>query len=497
MDQSDLKRLIFRRQYILCPKPIECTFLHNEIPIGDQHFLYAHIDLPVAKYQSGDVTLILLGDIFDYRNIQLDNNGILKELSDNDLNNLLKKLASYAGRFVLFVIGKNKVSVVHDAGATRKVFYGRTDEGSWMASQPYLLAKIAGIPESTDPSKLSFYGSREFHLLNNSNIGDTTLFDPVFQLLPNHYLDMERMEPVRFWPFKKVDFRPVDEVADKCAQMLTGFVESIAQRYPVMVPITGGKDSRTIFSATRKISDRVYYYLNQEKFLDDKSNDIRIPRHLLSRLNLRFNLTDPYKEPVDKDFEAIYRQNMGFPLDSFLPHIYNYYRNFSDKVNLPGIFVGSAYEMFGTYNKGITPEILARLTGVAKYPHAVAYYKKWLDNNQEICKQYNVNLFVLFYWEERLSNWGTQIQLYKDIAQEDFMPYNSREFNECFFSALPKYNDRPGYILYKKIIYRLWPEALKESFNPGFKHNIFEILHFLGILNLVRRWRYIWKYKMH
>jgi hypothetical protein len=188
---------------------------------------------------------------------------------------------------------------------------------------------------------------------------------------------------------------------------------------------------------------------------------------------------------------------MGFPLEGFIPHIYNYYLNFSNRVNLPGIFVGSAYEMFGTYDKGITPEILARLAGVAKYPHAVAYYKKWLDNNLEICRQYNINIFVLFYWEERLCNWGTQIQLYKDIAQEDFMPYNSRGFIECFFSAPPKYNDRPRYILYKKIIARLWPEALNESFNPGFKHNLFAFLNFLGILNLVRRWRFIWIYKMH
>jgi hypothetical protein len=497
MDQSDLKRLIYRRQYILCPRRAECTFTHNEISIAGDHFLYVHVDLPVTRHHSGDVTLILLGDIFGYRNIQQDNNGILRELYDNDFNILLRNLAGYAGRFVLFYICKNTVKVVHDAGAARKVYYGRTDEGSWLASQPYLLARMAGIPESTDPSKLGFYGSDEFHTLNNSNIGDTTLFDSVNQLLPNHYLDMDKLEPVRFWPFSRVNFLSVDEVADKCAQMLTGFIDSMANRYDIMVPITGGKDSRTIFSATRKISDRVFYYLNQEKFLDNKSNDIKIPRHLLTRLNLEFNLTDPYQVPVDKDFEAIYRQNMGFPLDSFLPHIYNYYLNFSDKVNLPGIFVGSAYEMFGTYNKGITPEILARLTGVEKYPHALAYYEKWLNNNQEICKQYNINLFVLFYWEERLSNWGTQIQLYKDIAQEDFMPYNSREFIECFFSAPPKYNDRPGYILYKKIISRLWPEALNEPFNPGFKHSLFAILHFLGILNLVRRWRFIWIYKMH
>jgi hypothetical protein len=170
--------------------------------------------------------------------------------------------------------------------------------------------------------------------------------------------------------------------------------------------------------------------------------------------------------------------------------------NFSNKVNLPGIFVGSAYEMYGTYDKILTGEMLARIIGVEKYPYAVKYYEGWLDNCRDICKKNNVNIFTLLYWEERLANWGTQVQLYKDMAQEDFMPYNSREFIESFFSAHPKYNDRPGYILYRKIIERLWPEALKEPFNPGFRHNIFEVLHFLGILDLVRKLRFIWIFKL-
>jgi hypothetical protein len=496
MDQVSQNKLIYRRQYIVCPKTIPSPFLHRLIQLSSDLFLYAQEDLLVAEYESNKTRLVLLGDIFDFRNTGYDNLTILKQLVNYDFELFVKKLAGYAGRFVIFYIQGDSIRVVHDATATRKVYYGKNAKGIWMASQPYLLARVAGFPETSDQDKLAFYGSKEFHKLFNSNIGDTTIFDDLHQLLPNHYLDAAAMVPVRYWPDKKVDFLPVDQVADKCAYMLRGIVESIASRYDVMVPVTGGKDSRTIFSATHNISDRVFYYLNYEKSLNEEHNDIQIPTHLLKRLKLKFNLVDPYKIPVDKDFEAIYRKNMDYPIDHFLPHIYNYYQNYSDKVNLPGIFVGSAYEMYGTYDRNLSGEILARIIGVEKYPYAVKYYENWLSHCRDTCKTNNVNLFTLLYWEERLANWGTQVQLYKDIAQEDFMPYNSREFIENFFSAHPKYNDRPGYILYRKIIERLWPEALEEPFNPGFRHNIFEVLHFLGVLDLVRKLRFIWIFKV-
>jgi hypothetical protein len=495
MVEAELERLKHRRQYILSPRPIDCPFMHTMIQVTDRFRLYTHIDLPIAKHSLGEVELILLGNIFDYRNTHLDNPGILAELIETDLDLLLEKIAYYAGRFVLLFIRKESFTVLHDAGAARKIYYGKNNEGFWFASQPYLLAELAEMSRSKDPSKLSFYVSAEFHTLNNSNIGDTTLFDDIHQLLPNHYLDMKELKPVRFWPNKTIEIRPPEEVAEICSKMLSGYVESMGYRHKVMIPVTGGKDSRTIFSASRHISDKAFYYVNKEHFLDPNSNDIRIPQDLLTRLNLKFNILDPYAHPVDKEFEKVYRQNMGYPLDNFLPHIYNYYMNFNDRVNLPGIFVGSAYEMYGTYNKEITPEILARFNSLEKYPHAIAYYQKWLAESEAVCRKCNINIFVLFYWEERLANWGTNIQLYKDIAQEDFMPYNSRAFNEAFFSAHPKYNDRPNYVLYKKIIGKLWPEALHAPINPGFKHSIIALLHFLGILNLVRRVRFNWIYK--
>jgi|WetSurMetagenome_2_1015567.scaffolds.fasta_scaffold06840_1 hypothetical protein len=496
MDRAELNKLNYRRQYVLSPNTIVCPFEHNVITVNNKFHLYVHTDLPVNQYCQNNVQLILLGDIFDYRYTRLDNAAILKNIADSDFKVVLEKLAGYAGRFVLFFVGQNSVTVVHDASATRKVFYCNHKDGYWLSSQPHLLARLAGIPVSGDASKISFYGSEAFRILNNSNIGDTTIYDAVFQLLPNHYLELGKAAPIRYWPNKKISRISANEAADKCSLMLKGYVESMANRYELMVPVTAGKDSRTILSATRSISDKVYYYINQEKNLNEHSNDIKIPKRILASLNLEFHINDIYKLPIDYDFKEIYTQDMPYPLYNFLPHVNTYYHNFNNKVNLPGLFVGAAYEMYGTYTKGITPEMLAIINNVNEFPHAREYYKRWFNGIKDICQQDNVNLFILFYWEERLANWGTQIQMFKDIAQEDFMPFNSRELIECICSVHPRYLDRSGYLLHRKIMRRLWPETLKEPFNPGFKHALFYILFYLGLLNVVRKLRFIMKYKI-
>jgi hypothetical protein len=112
MVEAELERLKHRRQYILSPRPIDCPFMHTMIQVTDRFRLYTHIDLPIAKHSLGEVELILLGNIFDYRNTHLDNPGILAELIETDLDLLLEKIAYYAGRFVLLFIRKESFTVL-------------------------------------------------------------------------------------------------------------------------------------------------------------------------------------------------------------------------------------------------------------------------------------------------------------------------------------------------------------------------------------------------
>jgi hypothetical protein len=267
--------------------------------------------------------------------------------------------------------------------------------------------------------------------------------------------------------------------------MIKGYIDGIALRYRIMLPVTAGKDSRTLLSATKAIKNDVFYYINKEKSLSLKSNDVKIPKLLLDKLGLDFHIVE-LNNLMDEDFAKIYYENNEFASDSYLPHIYNYYLNHGNEVNLPGNFVASAFDMYGKSTKGISAIKLAKFNWVKKYKFAVDIYSRWLEESLPVSKKFKYNLWALFYWEERMANWGTQVQLDKDIAQEDINPFNSRLLIEYFFSVKPYYIDRPGFQLYMNIMKTLWPEVLLVPTNPSFIKTISVTLDNLGILDAAR-----------
>jgi hypothetical protein len=220
--------------------------------------------------------------------------------------------------------------------------------------------------------------------------------------------------------------------------------------------------------------------------LNDNHPDIRVPRELLKKLNLPFHIVNPY-QPVDKDFEKIYFENHAFASRYFLPHIYNYYNNYGNRVNLPGNNAMAEFPLFKLYRKNITADFLADIIKVKQFEFARKYYAQWLSASRDYCLYNNMNLLILFYWEERLTNWGAQIQIEKDIAQEDFNPFNSRLLIKYYLSAKFENNAPPNFNLSKQIIRNLWPETLNAPFNPSFRHNTAKVFKVLGILETTNK----------
>lgn len=489
MNPDVKERLRYRKQYLIANQEINCPFLHTAHKLDDKYTLYAHVDLNITKISEKEVTLILIGDMLDWEYPGKSNADIVSDLTISDYDTFLDKTSRYAGRFVLIHIFNGIIHLMHDATACRKIYYTQAP-GFMCASQPHLLARVTGKEKTTDPEKLKYYRSSAYKFLNNSNIGNLTSYETIFQLLPNHYLNLNDHSIKRYWSKTIKCGITLNETAVICGKMLQGYIKSIANRYPVMLPVTAGKDSRTLLAATKDISKDVYYYINKENRLTDQSNDIRIPAALINRLGLTFHILDPYIE-MDPDFKEVYYENNPDATPFYLPLIYNYYINFPDKVNLPGNFVASAYDMYGSYVKNVSPNILALLNFVGKYRFAVDYYQNWLEESNEFCKQYYINPLVLFYWEERLANWGTQVQIDKDIAQEDLIPFNSRQLIHYFFSIKPEHIDRPDFYFFKKIIGNLWCELLIAPTNPSTKNKMSKFIHRIGMLEIVRKVRYL------
>jgi hypothetical protein len=352
-----------------------------------------------------------------------------------------------------------------------------------------LLAKVMGISFSSNKEKINFYKSEEFHRLHNSNVGDTTIYDEISQLLPNHSLSTLSKKPTRYWPNEPIEVTPLDIAAGKAAEMLKGFIDSIAQRYNIMQPVTAGKDSRLLLAGSKEIVKEVFYYINLESRLTERSMDIRISRKLLNRLNLEYHILDLPKE-IPLEFRQMYFENNPHGSEFFLPHIYNYYLNFQDRVNCPGNLASNPLKVNKIEEDNVNGKTLAGLYNLEGYDYAVQYYTRWLEGCMHLCKAYKIKILNLWYWEERLANWGTQIQIDKDIAQEDINPFNSRLFIQHFLSVKLSHNNIPDFKIHRRIIKKLWPELLRIPINPSMKNYFLRVLKLLGLFNIAVKLRY-------
>ncbi len=484
-----LNRLVYRRQYILSPEKIECPFMHEISQITDKYILYTHPDLVVSQYQNGERHLVLLGDIFDYENTGKGNSEILKDMSVAAIDAIPELTSKYTGRFVLILIQDDRIILLHDSIAYKKIYYATHRNGLWFCSHPHLLAKVLGLKSTQDHSKLEFYKSADFIRLSNSNLGDTTYFDEVRQLMPNHFFDVTANRIERYWPSKRISQLGLTEATERCGIMVKGYMESIANRYKIMLPVTSGYDSRLLMSGTKDYKNDVLYYINKEASQGNEGRDIRIPNELFKNLNLKFNQLILPTE-IDKSFKKIFFENNPLASKEFLPHIYNYYLHYSDWINLPGNIASTPFGINNLNTRTVTIDKINKYFGIHKYGYANDYFKQWMGECQELCQSVNINVMNLYYWEEKMPNWGAQIALDKDIAQDEISPLNSRLLIETIFSVPLKYRNIPDKILHRKIIKDLWPELMSVPFNPSRKNTVFMMLASLGLFNTVSKLRY-------
>ena len=492
MDKKEIERLRYRRQYLLAPREVNCPFKYNLLKVKEGYFLYVHLDLPLTHYSNGNLNLFLLGDIFDYEPDNKSNLAILGELAagNSTIDKLLAGLERYMGCFVLVVVMDDQVRIVNDPYATRKIFWSQMKGEIWCASNLHLLARILGHQLSEGESQRAYRSSERFVSLNNGGIAAATSYDEIKQVLPNHFLKIEDGTVERFWPLEKRIPLSVTEVVEKTYRLIEGYVHNIASRYEVMLPITAGKDSRTLLAATRELHEEVFYYINKVRGSDTSIPDFTLPVELSRRLGIDFHVLDADIE-VDEDFERIYFENNPHALGQFLPMIYNYYLHYEGKVNLPGSIATGGQWWYPIYRKNKTVDTLLDINKLGEFSHAREAYSDWLKDCRPSCDNTGFELLDLFYWEERLGNWGSQIQQDKDIAQLDINPFNSRLLVKIMLSVEPTHTlEFASYPVNRNINMKLWPETMSMQINPGRKNTLLRMVEKFGLLGVFYRIKY-------
>ncbi len=464
-----MDNLKFRRQFLFSAK--RCKELENwKCEEFGTNILYVHPDCGLTRIKKYLLDLALIGHVIDPKNPNKTTLDILTDISTFiTIDDVFKNLYSLVGRFVLIIKNRESYTFFHDACGLKSLFYKKYEGDLYAASQPLLLKLVANLEEGT-----KYYKYHESKYVK-SNIehwipSGISLYDDVYQLIPNHYLDVSGFKQIRYWPNKTIEKVSSEDGEENFSALLKNIMLAANNKFKLALPVTAGWDSRIILSACKDISEDIFFYTLQYRDLTENSRDIKTPRRILHYLGYEHHIIDCRKE-LDKQFLDVYVNNTDIPhLNDWGTIADGMYENYpTDRIALKGncAEIGRCFY----YPTGKHPKIMksSDILNLESYWKNIDYFEnqisEWFDGIKSSDVNFEYNLLDLFYWEHRMGSWQAQSQLEWDIVQEAFTPFNSRELLDILLSIEPKYRCYPNYLFFKKSIKNLWEETLIEPIN--------------------------------
>lgn len=487
--------LLYRRQFFFGPKYIESLPNWKKVQVSDKYYLTIHPDLYHIHLKNNDIEIISLGFILDPINPHFTDKDIVQDLlnKSSDFSSIIKNTYDYSGRWIIIYKDKNDIQFFNDAGGSRQIFYTFHGSGAWCASQPHTIAKKLKIPKSAQPDLLEFINSKEFEEDEHCMVGNSTLYNDIFHLIPNHSLSIDNQCISRYWPDEPIPKLSMAEATEKISKLFTGLYESANNRFDLMQPVTAGVDSRALLAASKKVSNDIFYFIQKFDKLTKFSPDISVPSKYLPSIGLDFNVV--LCNEYDKNFDEYLNKNV-YMIQSEKKKVlyYNFFKYHQNKVNVSGNMGGiirhTGYNHFD--GDGNTAD-LAKLFFAEDKIFVINEIDKWLDTGiSELIKKNNIYMKDLFYWEHRGANWIPMFQTELDIAIDEWNPANCRNLIIASFAIPPdSINTQDRTILYKNICQQLWPETLSFPISPPDYYNI------IYFKNSIKKFIYIFLKKLH
>jgi hypothetical protein len=481
------RRLVYRRQFLLTRQQVRELADWNQVQMDD-YYLYAHPDLEVTRKERKGGLVLLIGYIFDPRHPAQTNEENVRDILSraNDFAELINALKPYTGRYAMIYRNETSCFILHDAYGVREIYYCTQKNRVICGSQPNLVSEYSEprLQTTNDEKILRFYKYEMKPVrLGRLWVGDETYYQDIKHLMPNHCLDIKTLKATRYWPNKRLETMDLPKAVQLSCDFLKGAMSAVTTRYKVMMAVTAGYDSRSLLAASRDVRDRVYYFINKEPPMNERTVDIRVPREMLNKLGIPFHIHD-VTGPIDEEFKTIFLNNTFWAIEKPLPTIYNvYFKNHQDKINLLGLGeIGRVY--YGDSPPHLDGYYLARSLKYRRSGYAVAQCEKWLREAKGIAESYNFDIMKLFLWEFLIANWGAIGNSESDIAIEEFDPYSSHYILEILLSVDQEQGD-----IFKGMFKEMWPELLCFKLNPPSTMSdwVKEGLNRLGLLNRLKR----------
>lgn len=458
-----LTHLHFAKQFFICDKNASLNAFEAwpnlSLQIGLQ--LHCHPELNIVKVSLLDAELVLLGHIIDPFNPEDSNQTVLNNLIEKiiDFSMFEEYLNRLGGRWVLICQSSKGSRIYHDAAGLKPIFYCNKNGHQFIASQPALLSALGTC--EFDDDKFT-----QFSQHNNSQSWpiNSAPYDNVTQLIPNHFLDINKMQSVRFWPNPELEKVNTDEVSNQMNQILKGSIKALVLRGYCSLSLTGGYDSRLLLSAALEYKDQLTFFTIKSNFTP--KFDIEIPQQLAKYFKLNHSfVTRKANQPVNDKVKSALSNNVGnMYYDRSMENITAFADASVNTTHLPGSVseIGRCYYYpFGKRHRKMNDKSLARIAGFKANPIAEEAFSNWLKS---LPKDISYYVLDLLYWEHRLGTWASCGLTFREGLMEQIPPMNNRLYMSLSLTAAEK--DRlPPYNTTQEIIALNNTDLLKFDFN--------------------------------
>lgn len=468
---------LYRNQYLISNQIIEKhTILDGwrKTSMKEQALqIYTHPNLEVHYACNEKTEIVLLGFILDAENPDFDNTAILNELlKHTDFSSFLKATACLAGRYVLLYKDATTFNIFTDALGFREVYFHFRQGAIWIANQSHFLKNFIDLEAQSTKNYLDFINSYVFKNLDSAFYGDETPFHYTYHLLPNHYLDLLAHKAVRYFPIEDLPQIKMEDTLAWLAHKMKGILKSAKRRFSLAIPLTAGWDSRLTAASSKDLKEEIQYFVNKYPSYDNKHPDILIPYRLSEKLQLNFQINDiannqHYKQEEFQEFKSVFQQNYTFHNPKYIPTHYLLYKKYPDAtvvLSTGSEIVRDSYSIH-LPNRKVSNKLLAELEMHQKTPYILEEMQKWLDNLAD-AQKLNIPFLDLYYWEQRVGNWGASNSTHADMYRETLSLFNCRELLLKMLSIDRRYRHHYDCKLYKELMRKLWAEILSEPINP-------------------------------
>lgn len=464
---------MFRNQYLASNLDNKNNFGNfKQIKIGELTF-YLHNSLLYQFIKENDIEILVIGYIFNPLEYNKFDKNLISELAIKckTKEEFFQEIQLLSGRFV--IIYKNSFSfiVCGDAVHFRQIYYS-FDNYITITSNVKMFLEYYDYNLKICSEKELFIRQKQFKEREHAWYGDGSLDDRVYKLLPNHYLDLNKKAAFRLPYYVNDDLRSESDYISFSADILRGTYNYLSKKFFLLQPLTSGLDSRILLAASKDHKKNIHYYLFNKDSNPFKSDNI-ISKKLSKKLNFHFTIYD--REKLNDEFVDLFvNEHIKPRLLSKTANIQHHFYNSTKKINTLSVsgVVGEVVRCFYGYtsNRNITPKLLYELSGYAGTSEYVYNeISKWLDGVKTYANQNNLSILDLFYWEQRLGNWGALYPFEQDIAIEENSPFNNRALLMNLHRISYKKRRAPNYEFFQKLLSHLWGDVLSEPINPDRK----------------------------